>query len=117
MGLIGFDWLCFDGGRRRGSFTYSFVLTEFTFILAFLRLGLNWVCFGFVFAASKGMKIIIMLCHNPTYVRLVIQKIGFVLHKRVCGYQFVVHSVGFDGHHNRLLFHSFFQGEGKEASL
>jgi hypothetical protein len=44
------------------------------------EIGFDWLCFGFVFAASEDMKIIVMLCYNRPYAHLVLKKIGFVLH-------------------------------------
>jgi len=69
---IGFDWVRFGGGRRFGLFTYSFVLTEFTFILAFRRLGLIGFELGLFCKLAEGRFLFIILCHKRTYVYLVI---------------------------------------------
>jgi len=49
--------------------------------LIWVKLGLNWVRFGFVFIVIVHSSWFVVHCDTNTYVHLSIQQIGFVLHK------------------------------------
>ena len=63
------------------------------------------------------MKIAVMLCQTKGYVHWVVQEIGFVLHKRLIATKALRLKENKRLNFKRAQRKSFFQGEGKEASL
>jgi hypothetical protein len=66
---------------------FGFVLALIGFVLALIGfelalIGFDWLCIGFVFTEFPIGFIFINHCMNRTYVHLSIQQIGFVLHKK-----------------------------------